>query len=730
MQSKAEEKAWKKYRDMKQEQDIKIQKLKQEQEDHLKNAELIEANIKDVQAIIEILKQMVEGGLPWDAICKMINESKKEENPLSQFIGDMDLGQDKINVILYEQNVQIDIKLSAYQNARQYYDLKKTKETEEQKIIDAMQIQLKKAEQSAQKEIEKEKNKVQKVQNARKKLWFEKFYWFISTDGYLVISGKDAIQNTVLLQKYLEPEDLYFYADIAGSPSTIIKTNKQHIPDKTLIQAGTFSVCRTRTWDQKNIVQSWWVYGNQISQLDKDGQKLPDGQFLVVGKKNIIIPPRLELGCSLIYQLDEESFKRHEQERMKQVIEEEEQQQDEPEQNEIENPQEKNMFDSDEDEAQEQNDSQAKTYMDAGKEVTLLDFIIKNDGISKKAQKQASHQEFLKRQEEKHKQQQIQEQLLQQQQKQEKSKKNKNIKQHVQSSSEEEDKKPKQKGVQQNQNQSQQQKKQKQKQKKIQEKYADQSDEEREIKMKLMGAGNKKIEQKDLELLVKPKKVSDQKEHKKKEKHNQHQEQEKQIDENKDIKQETHEEPKNDSKQNDQQKIDEQKQNIDQPQKTVDQLEQNNNQQQELQKNDDQQEQQKEQQPKPERIKKPKVPKEDPYNEVVDLLDVPKLVSYLYPDDRYQNIIPMVGPYQTFNNINKIRVKIKPGNLKKGKASNQIFGHFASIKEIPKFEQQMISMILEEDIQNQLPNGMKIIEASIVKKQKEKQHKKPQKQNK
>ena len=35
---------------------------------------------------------MVEGGLPWDAICKMINESKKEGNPLSQFIGDMDLG--------------------------------------------------------------------------------------------------------------------------------------------------------------------------------------------------------------------------------------------------------------------------------------------------------------------------------------------------------------------------------------------------------------------------------------------------------------------------------------------------------------------------------------------------------------------------------------------------------------------------------------------------------------
>jgi len=41
------------------------------------------------------------------------------------------------------------------------------------------------------KEIEREKNKVQKITNARKRYWFEKFYWFISTDGYLVISGRD-----------------------------------------------------------------------------------------------------------------------------------------------------------------------------------------------------------------------------------------------------------------------------------------------------------------------------------------------------------------------------------------------------------------------------------------------------------------------------------------------------------------------------------------------------------
>jgi len=35
------------------------------------------------------------------------------------------------------------------------------------------------------------------IQKVRKTLWFEKFYWFISTDNYLVISGRDAQQNEV-----------------------------------------------------------------------------------------------------------------------------------------------------------------------------------------------------------------------------------------------------------------------------------------------------------------------------------------------------------------------------------------------------------------------------------------------------------------------------------------------------------------------------------------------------
>jgi len=38
---------------------------------------------------------------------------------------------------------------------------------------------------------------------------------------------------------------------------------------------------------------------------------------MIYGKKNFVYPPRLEMGGTVLYQLDQESIKRHEEERLK-----------------------------------------------------------------------------------------------------------------------------------------------------------------------------------------------------------------------------------------------------------------------------------------------------------------------------------------------------------------------------------------------------------------------------
>lgn len=41
------------------------------------------------------------------------------------------------------------------------------------------------------------------VVGARKVFWFEKFHWFVSSENYIVLSGRDAQQNELLVKRYL-----------------------------------------------------------------------------------------------------------------------------------------------------------------------------------------------------------------------------------------------------------------------------------------------------------------------------------------------------------------------------------------------------------------------------------------------------------------------------------------------------------------------------------------------
>ncbi len=38
---------------------------------------------------------------------------------------------------------------------------------------------------------------------ARKPYWFERFHWFVSSENYLVLSGRDAQQNELLVKRYM-----------------------------------------------------------------------------------------------------------------------------------------------------------------------------------------------------------------------------------------------------------------------------------------------------------------------------------------------------------------------------------------------------------------------------------------------------------------------------------------------------------------------------------------------
>jgi hypothetical protein len=159
-------------------------------------------------------------------------------------------------------------------------------------------------------------------------LWFEKFYWFVSSNGWLVISGRDSHQNELLVKRYMKTGDLYMHSDYGGAASTIIKGPPKAgpAPTTTLEEAAIFTVCRSKAWDTKIISSAWWVYHDQVSKSAPTGEYLPTGSFMIRGKRNFLHPNRMEMGFTFLYRLDQESFLRkleHKKELMAEIKEEE-----------------------------------------------------------------------------------------------------------------------------------------------------------------------------------------------------------------------------------------------------------------------------------------------------------------------------------------------------------------------------------------------------------------------
>lgn len=86
----------------------------------------------------------------------------------------------------------------------------------------------------------------------RKVFWFEKFMWFISSENYLVIGGRNAQQNEALVKKYMDKNDLFMHSELHGASVVVLKNpSGKPVPQLTLMEAATFEMCHSPCWEGK-----------------------------------------------------------------------------------------------------------------------------------------------------------------------------------------------------------------------------------------------------------------------------------------------------------------------------------------------------------------------------------------------------------------------------------------------------------------------------------------------
>ncbi|MCA1813106.1 MAG: NFACT family protein [Halobacteriales archaeon] len=204
---------------------------------------------------------------------------------------------------LGEGEVELALDRDVHGNAeRQYERAKKHREKAEGARAAVAQRRVELAE--LQKEGSKLADKVAKERAKRrfeptKKLWFETYRWFITSEGCLALGGRDAQSNDKLVKKHLETNDRYVHADLQGAPSVIVKRGMlPEIGEASLREAAEFSVAYSKAWKSRiGQGEAYWVTPEQVSKTPMPGEYLPKGAFIIRGKRNFLkVPLRAAVG--------------------------------------------------------------------------------------------------------------------------------------------------------------------------------------------------------------------------------------------------------------------------------------------------------------------------------------------------------------------------------------------------------------------------------------------------
>jgi predicted ribosome quality control (RQC) complex YloA/Tae2 family protein len=168
-------------------------------------------------------------------------------------------------------------------------------------------INIDKASEDLKSRIEKIKNQTQKIHEKiqfnklESKQWYERYRWFVTTDGHLVIGGRDASSNSAIIRKHMTENDLVFHAEIHGSPFFLVKNAINQENSTFVAETAQATVSFSRAWkDGLSNGDAYWVFPNQVKKGAPTGQFLPKGSFVIEGKRNFSRGIELKLSIGLI----------------------------------------------------------------------------------------------------------------------------------------------------------------------------------------------------------------------------------------------------------------------------------------------------------------------------------------------------------------------------------------------------------------------------------------------
>lgn len=272
--------------------------------------DLIYAHSTELQFLLNAFSSAKNEGKDWKTATKEILNAKDEGDKNASLFESFDARNLAIKVCAGKTCFSLSLRWTLFENAASFYDRGKKMKHKAAGASVALEESRRKFAEVLQRIQKAEKEKLAKPAEAIAELtkrrvetkeWYEKFRWFRSSDGFLVVAGKDSVSNEVLIKKNTKENDVVFHAEITGAPFVVIKAEGKTPSDQTLTEAAEYAAAFSRAWREGlAAVDVYWVKPEQLSKSGPSGEYVPHGAFFVNGKRNWMRGTSLQVAVGVI----------------------------------------------------------------------------------------------------------------------------------------------------------------------------------------------------------------------------------------------------------------------------------------------------------------------------------------------------------------------------------------------------------------------------------------------
>jgi len=278
-----------------------LEELKEKEERNRRVGDTIFAHLGELQLLLQkIMDEKSEGKL-WEQIVLSMEKEREAGHIPAFYFHSLEPQRLTLQVSVENLVFPLDLRRSVQASAADYYAKAKRAESKLKGVEEALQETQDRIKELQRQRTEQVEETAKPPIKKRKKAWYEKFRWFRSSEGFLVVGGRDAATNEALVKKHMEPHDIVFHADIPGAPFVLIKTEGKAPTEQTIRESAQFAASYSRAWrDALGAVDVYWVTPQQVSKSPPTGLYLKRGAFMIHGSRNYLRKVPLELAIGVM----------------------------------------------------------------------------------------------------------------------------------------------------------------------------------------------------------------------------------------------------------------------------------------------------------------------------------------------------------------------------------------------------------------------------------------------